>query len=127
MINDNKNETEMKNRSHRYDITRPRPRHGHKYAIYNMSQFNMTICINQQYATFEAQFMKNLSNTEAELKKSVAFKKSVQDNWFLEYLDISKAANQRCSSKRCSEIIQQIYRRAPMPKCDFNKIALNIY
>ena len=23
--------------------------------------------------------------------------------------------------KRCSENIQQIYRRAPMPKCDFNK------
>ena len=27
--------------------------------------------------TFEAQFMKKLSNTEAELKKSVAYKKSV--------------------------------------------------
>ena len=38
----------MKNRSHRYDITRPRPKHGHKYAIYKMSQFNMTICIKQQ-------------------------------------------------------------------------------
>ena len=28
-------------------------------------------------ATFEAQFMKNLSNTEAELKMSVAYKKNV--------------------------------------------------
>ena len=27
--------------------------------------------------TFEAQFMKNLSNIEAELKKSVAYKKNV--------------------------------------------------
>ena len=26
--------------------------------------------------------------------------------------------------KRCSENMQQIYRRAPMPKCDFNKAAL---
>ena len=26
----------MKNRSHRYDITRPRTRHGHKYTIYKM-------------------------------------------------------------------------------------------
>ena len=26
--------------------------------------------------------------------------------------------------KRCSENIPQIYRRTPMPKCDFNKVAL---
>ena len=25
--------------------------------------------------------------------------------------------------KRCSENIQQIYRRTPMPKCDYNKVA----
>ena len=25
--------------------------------------------------------------------------------------------------KRCSENVQQIYRRIPMPKCDFNKVA----
>ena len=25
--------------------------------------------------------------------------------------------------KRCSENMQQVYRRAPMPKCDFNKVA----
>ena len=25
--------------------------------------------------------------------------------------------------KRCSENMQQIYRRAPLPKCDFNKVA----
>ena len=24
--------------------------------------------------------------------------------------------------KRCSENMQQIYRRTPMPKCDFNKV-----
>ena len=27
--------------------------------------------------------------------------------------------------KRCSENMQQIYRRTSMPKCDFNKVALN--
>ena len=27
--------------------------------------------------------------------------------------------------KRCSENMQQVYRRAPMPKCDFNKVACN--
>ena len=29
--------------------------------------------------------------------------------------------------KRCCENMQQIYRAAPMPKCDFNKTALNLY
>ena len=29
--------------------------------------------------------------------------------------------------KRCSENMQQIYRRTPMPKCDFNKVALQCY
>ena len=29
--------------------------------------------------------------------------------------------------KRCSENMLQIYRRTPMPKCDFNKIAKQLY
>ena len=29
--------------------------------------------------------------------------------------------------KRCSENMQQIYRRTPMPKCDFNRVALQLY
>ena len=29
--------------------------------------------------------------------------------------------------KSCSEKMQQIYRRAPMPKCDFNKVAKQLY
>ena len=29
-------------------------------------------------------------------------------------------------SKRCSEDMQQIYRRTPIPKCDFNKVAIKI-
>ena len=29
--------------------------------------------------------------------------------------------------KRCSENMRQIYRRTPMPKCDFNKVALQLY
>ena len=29
--------------------------------------------------------------------------------------------------KRCSENMQQIYKRTPMPKCDFNKVALQLY
>ena len=29
--------------------------------------------------------------------------------------------------KRCSENMQQIYRRTPMSKCDFNKVPLQLY
>ena len=29
--------------------------------------------------------------------------------------------------KKCYENMQQIYRRTPMPKCDFNKVPLQLY
>ena len=29
--------------------------------------------------------------------------------------------------RRYSENMQQIYRRTPMPKCDFNKVVLQLY
>ena len=29
--------------------------------------------------------------------------------------------------KRCSEYMQQIYRRTPLLKCDFNKVVLHLY
>ena len=31
-----KMELKMKNRSHKYDINRPKPRHGHKYTKYKI-------------------------------------------------------------------------------------------
>ena len=54
----------MENRSHIYDINRPKPRY---------SKYRKCLYV----STFEAQFLKKLSNTEAELKKSVAYKRSV--------------------------------------------------
>ena len=49
--------------------------------IINCLRMMMLILIKQHpsntQATFEAQFMKKLSNTEAGLKKNVAYKKSV--------------------------------------------------
>ena len=29
--------------------------------------------------------------------------------------------------KKCAENMQQLYRRTPMPKCDFNKVPLQRY
>ena len=38
-------------------------------------------------------------------------------------LNIQKQPHRGVLSKRCSENMQQIYRRTPMPKCNFNKVA----
>ena len=40
--------------------------------------------------------------------------------------EMSGAALRGVLIKRCSENIQQIYRRTPMPKCDFNKIEITL-
>ena len=48
MIHDNKNEAEKKNRSHKYDINRPRPTHGHESTKHNLRlSIMMVICIKQ--------------------------------------------------------------------------------
>ena len=53
MIMTTKMRLKMKNRSHRYDITRPRSRHGHKYTIYKMClSLMMAICIKQHLGSF---------------------------------------------------------------------------
>ena len=71
----------MKNKSHIYDINRPRFRHGRKYSKYrNCLIMTMLICVKQHLSiiwSLKFEFMKKLSNTEAELKKSVAYKKRV--------------------------------------------------
>ena len=36
--------------------------------------------------------------------------------------EFQKQPPRRVPRKRCSESMQQIYRRTPMPKCDFNKV-----
>ena len=41
--------------------------------------------------------------------------------------NIQKQPPRGVPRKNCSENVQQIYRRTPMPKCDFNNVALQIY
>ena len=68
----------MKNRSHRYVINRPRAKHGHRYTKYKMCLIiMMVIDIKQHLRNIWSSIQEKLSNTEAELKKSVAYKKSV--------------------------------------------------
>ena len=42
-------------------------------------------------------------------------------------LNLQKQPPRGVPRKRCSENMQQIYRRAPMPKCDFNEAAKQLY
>ena len=64
----------MKNRLYRYNINRPRSRHGHNYSKYERSLSMMVlICIKQHLSNIWSSIHEKLSNTEAELKKSVAY------------------------------------------------------
>ena len=45
----------------------------------------------------------------------------------LKILPFQKQPSRGVLKKRCSENMQQIYRRTPMPKCDFNKVAKQLY
>ena len=42
---------------------------------------------------------------------------------YISYQNIQKQSSRSVRKKRCSEDMQQIYKRTPMPKCDFNKVA----
>ena len=55
--------------------------------------------------------------------------KSLRSRWFrTSYGNHSQKQQSRgILRKRCSENMQQIYRRTPTPKCDFNKVAKQLY
>ena len=66
----------MKNRSHRYDIIDLGLDMDNN--IVNLKSVSVSWCLyvlSNIQETFEVEFMKKLSNTEAEMKKSVAYKK----------------------------------------------------
>ena len=74
-----------KNRSHRYDINRPKSIPGYKYSKYKTC-FSIIMLIyvlsTPRHHLKLTQFMKKLSKTEAELKKSVAALGSVYGHNF---------------------------------------------
>ena len=50
-----------------------------------------------------------------------------QNNKTHEHADTQKQPSRGVLNKRYSENMQQIYIRTPMPKCDFNKVAKQLY
>ena len=68
----------IKNRSHTYDINRPRPRHGHEYIKYNMCHsLMMVIRIKQPLSNILSSVYEKVKQHWGRVEKSVAYKKSV--------------------------------------------------
>ena len=67
-------------------------------------------------------FIFHLMNTQFFM--SIALLHSVAEIIYI-YKDRIMLTTRCVLKKRCSENMQQIYRRTPMPKCDFNKVALS--
>ena len=80
--------TIMKNRSSISEANIPRCRHRHRNKYTRHKKVSIRWCLHvlsNNEATFEAQFIKKLNNTDSELKKRVAFMKtciSLMDNLF---------------------------------------------
>ena len=77
MINDNENKAAIKNRSHRYDMNRPRPRHGHKYTKYKMClNIMMVICTKQHLSNIWNSIHEKIKQLWGWVKKKMLLKES---------------------------------------------------
>ena len=66
----------MKNRLQRYDISRTRPRHGHKYIKYKMRlSIMMVICMKQYRSNIWSSINEKVKEHWDWVEKSVSYKK----------------------------------------------------
>ena len=67
----------MENRSHRYDINRPRPRHEHKYAQYKMCHSTiMVICTKQHLSDSRSSIYEKVKQHWGWIEKMRFYKKA---------------------------------------------------
>ena len=67
----------LKHRSHRYDISRRRSRHGHKYSKYKKCfSITMLTCINQQAINIWSSIHEKVKQHWDWVEKSVAYKRA---------------------------------------------------
>ena len=57
-------------------------------------------------------------------RRSAFLSAYIEITFFLFY---QKQSSKGVLRKRCSENMQQIYKRTPLPNCDFKKVALQLY
>ena len=67
-------------------------------------------------------FVYRISN--AKFSRSAFLSAYIEITFFLFY---QKQSSKGVLRKRCSENMQQIYRRTSLPNCDFSKVALQLY
>ena len=65
----------MKKRSHRYDINRPRPRHGHKYKMYEVPQNDDGSMIKQHLSNIWSSIHVKVKQHWGWVEKCVTYKK----------------------------------------------------
>ena len=76
-IDHNENEDGMKNRLHRFDMNRPRPRYRHKYTKYKFFlSMMMFICIRQHLSNIWSSFHEKVKQLWDWIEKSVGYKKN---------------------------------------------------
>ena len=62
-----------------------------------------------------------------EVKKSPSLNSIIIDYIHQVFSCFQKQPPRGVPRKRCSKNMHEIYRRTPMPKCDFNKVAKQLY
>ena len=91
----------------------------HSCYCFGWSIIFLFLCLRQQTLFINCSF---LVPKQTEIKWNYQFYQSENGHY-----ELQKQPPRGVSKKRCSENMQQIYRRTPMPKCDFNKVALQLY
>ena len=83
-FNHNENEDENWKSSHRYDINRPRSRHGHKYSKYKKClSMIMLLCIRQRLSNTWSSIHEKVKQHWGWVKKSVAYKKKASTSFIM--------------------------------------------
>ena len=75
----------MKNRSHRYDIRKPRPSHGHKYTKYKMYfSILMVICLKQHLSNIWSSIHVKVKQHWGWIEKCVAYTRARSWHWLIQ-------------------------------------------
>ena len=96
----------MKNRSHTYDINRPRFRHGHKYSKYKKCLSIIFICIKQHLSNIWSSIHEKVKQHWGWVEKSVDYKR-IACSSKLNFTRISHCQNRR-DIKYCTFLWQTV-------------------
>ena len=91
-------------------------------------QTNLENLENLEKKAFLKKLRGNMEKSEEKTEKSgIQGKLREIFGTMVKTIQLPKQLSRGVLKKRCSENMQQIYREALMPKCDFNKVAFHFY